>query len=263
MAVAGFALLASCGASTRMVHQSAYYFERCHAADLDGQRTVDERQACWAAWLRHWSGAQPPVRVRYAEQRLAALSRGEAMAPLPQNEGSGAVGLADEPMGGTQVLVDASGGAGPPQIELTPGPDAEPTTQLEASVATGTGGTAETAETAAAPVAPSGVGEEAEVSAEAPNGYTPPRPAPPPPPVRDPVPPPPPRPPHPRGRPTLHGPVQPTLGHVRPGLRSPRGPLPDRLPQRVPRLHGRLPMSPESRGSRKSRAFAPPALSGP
>ncbi|MAQ18822.1 MAG: hypothetical protein CMN30_29000 [Sandaracinus sp.] len=172
LAVAGVALLASCGASTRMVHQSSYYFERCHAADLDEQRTVDERQACWAAWLRHWSGAQPPVRVRYAEQRLAALSRGEAMAPLPrdQRQTPPPAQTSDVPTGSAQVLVDASGG-GPPQIELAPA--SEPAEEsIEA--------TAETP-TAASPATTPG------------DPYTPPRPGPPPPPPRELGPPPPPR----------------------------------------------------------------------
>lgn len=119
--LAGALLLVACGASPRMVHQSAYYFERCHAADLDEQRSVDERQACWAAWLRHWSSAQPAVRVRYAERRVAALSRGEAMAPLP-HESAGEPALADDtPPGSAQVLVEASTSGGPPQIEVAPG----------------------------------------------------------------------------------------------------------------------------------------------
>jgi len=104
-----------------MVHQSAYYFERCHAADLDDERTVDERQACWAAWLRHWSSAQPAVRVRYAERRVAGLSRGEAMAPLP-HESAGEPALADDaPPGSAQVLVEASTNGGPPRVEVAPG----------------------------------------------------------------------------------------------------------------------------------------------
>ena len=125
LTLAGAVLLAACGASPRMVHQSAYYFERCHAADLDGERTVDERQACWAAWLRHWSSAQPAVRVRYAERRLAALSRGEAMAPLP-HERAGEPTLAhDAPAGSAQVLVALSASGGPPRVAVAPG-EADP-----------------------------------------------------------------------------------------------------------------------------------------
>jgi len=44
--LAGAVLLMACGASTRMVHQSAYYFERCHAADLDDE-PLDR------AWVTH------------------------------------------------------------------------------------------------------------------------------------------------------------------------------------------------------------------
>ncbi|MBO6934614.1 MAG: hypothetical protein JJ863_06560 [Deltaproteobacteria bacterium] len=168
LTLAGAAMLAACGASPRMVHQSAYYFERCHAADLDDQRTVDERQACWAAWLRHWSSAQPAVRVRYAERRLAALSRGEAMAPLP-HEAPGEPAVAhDAPAGSAQVLVEASTNGGPPRIEVAPG-EANPQ------------------------------GEASESSAETPvetadrDPIDPSRPGPPPPPVRErpPAPPPP------------------------------------------------------------------------
>lgn len=171
--LAGAVLLMACGASTRMVHQSAYYFERCHAADLDDERTVDERQACWAAWLRHWSSAQPAVRVRYAERRLAALSRGEAMAPLP-HESAGEPALADDaPPGSAQVLVEASTSGGPPRIEVAPG-EANPQ------------GNGEGDETEAA-VAAATTDDRADD-----DPIDPLRPGPPPPPVRQPPPAPPP-----------------------------------------------------------------------
>ena len=120
MSVWAVFVLSACGASPRMVHQSAHYFERCHAADLDTQRTVDDRQGCWAAWLRHWADDQPPVRVRYAEQRLVALSRGEAMQPL-SDEGLAARADATQPSLTAHVLVETGDGAGPPRVEVTEG----------------------------------------------------------------------------------------------------------------------------------------------
>ena len=168
-------LALACGASPRMVHQSAYYFERCHAADLDGERTVAERQACWAAWLRHWSSAQPAVRVRYAERRLAALSRGEAMAPLPFAGDEAPEEAGDGPPENVQVLVEASDSGGPPHVELAPGEEAS-----------------ETEEPAAASPSSEASTEAAQASADR-DPVDPPRPGPPPPPVREVPPPPPPR----------------------------------------------------------------------
>ena len=155
-----------------MVHQSAYYFERCHAADLDDERSVDERQACWAAWLRHWSSAQPSVRVRYAERRVAALSRGEEMEPLPHQR-AGEPALADDaPPGSAQVLVEPSINGGPPRVEVAPG-EANPQGAGEG------GDTAEEGETS------DGVAESTDLSADR-NPVDPPQPGPPLPPVRPP-----------------------------------------------------------------------------
>ena len=66
-----------------MVHQSNTYFEHCHAADLDPERTMDERKQCWGAWLEHYADSQPPERRAYASERIAAIERGEAIHPLP------------------------------------------------------------------------------------------------------------------------------------------------------------------------------------
>lgn len=79
----GFVVLVACGASPRMVHQSNTYFEHCHAADLDPGRTMDERKACWSAWLDHYGEPQPPERRAYASARIEAIERGEAIRPLP------------------------------------------------------------------------------------------------------------------------------------------------------------------------------------
>jgi len=66
-----------------MVHQSNAYFERCHSADYDPTVQANIRQACWAAWLEHYTGGQPPERLEYARRRLRALEEGITVPPLP------------------------------------------------------------------------------------------------------------------------------------------------------------------------------------
>lgn len=97
-----------------MVQQSTEYFERCHAADLDPRRTVEQRQACWSAWLEHYAGFQSADRAGYAQERLAALGRGEAMPQLPGLEAAGAsvnaaamVSVGYEPRRGADLPRDA------------------------------------------------------------------------------------------------------------------------------------------------------------
>lgn len=80
--ILSFALLA-CGASPRMVQQSATYYERCQAAELNPARTMDERRECWVAWLEHYTIGQPLERISYAQERRIALAHGEEVAPLP------------------------------------------------------------------------------------------------------------------------------------------------------------------------------------
>lgn len=66
-----------------MMHQSNTYFEHCHAAELNPERTMDERKACWSAWLEYYAEPQPPERRAYAAGRIAAIERGESLNPLP------------------------------------------------------------------------------------------------------------------------------------------------------------------------------------
>jgi hypothetical protein len=66
-----------------MVHQSNAYFERCHSADYDPQIQSDLRQACWEAWLEHYTNGQPPEKVEYARRRVRALEEGITVPPLP------------------------------------------------------------------------------------------------------------------------------------------------------------------------------------
>ncbi|MCB9619316.1 MAG: hypothetical protein H6724_07680 [Sandaracinus sp.] len=77
------AWVAGCGASPRMLHQSEAYYEHCHAADLDPERSNDERIECWTAWLEHYREGMPPERVLHARRRLAGLEDGAAPDPLP------------------------------------------------------------------------------------------------------------------------------------------------------------------------------------
>ncbi len=81
MGALGLAL--ACGPSLRMIHESDTYYERCYAADVDPQITVDTRRECWALWLEHYTPGQPPDRVAHARSRLAALEAGEVAPPLP------------------------------------------------------------------------------------------------------------------------------------------------------------------------------------
>lgn len=66
-----------------MIHESDTYYERCYAADVDPQISMETRQQCWALWLEHYTPGQPPERVAHARMRLAELEAGVQAAPLP------------------------------------------------------------------------------------------------------------------------------------------------------------------------------------
>lgn len=66
-----------------MIHESDTYYERCYAADVDPESSMELRQQCWALWLEHYTPGQPPDRVAHARTRLAALEAGVAEPPLP------------------------------------------------------------------------------------------------------------------------------------------------------------------------------------
>ena len=76
-------LMAGCSPSLRMVHQSNAYFERCHAADFDASVSTEDKMGCWQAWVEHYRAGQPPERVVYARERVAALTQGDILVPLP------------------------------------------------------------------------------------------------------------------------------------------------------------------------------------
>jgi len=98
--VGAVGLVLACGPSLRMIHESDTYYERCYAADVDPQITMDTRRECWALWLEHYTTGEPPERVAHARSRLAALEAGEAApalpgSPPPVEAGASDAGVAD------------------------------------------------------------------------------------------------------------------------------------------------------------------------
>lgn len=120
----------ACGPSLRRVHRSEVYFERCYAADFDARVPIEERRACWQAWMAHWQVGQPPDRIDYVRERLlrldperaaiVALATGGADAdPVPLTDTQPAIAAearsVAEVMGrerGERGAVEASGGEG-------------------------------------------------------------------------------------------------------------------------------------------------------
>lgn len=66
-----------------MVHDGNRYFERCYGADFDVDRSLADREACWQAWIAHYSRNQSTARVDYAMLRVEALQSGEPGPELP------------------------------------------------------------------------------------------------------------------------------------------------------------------------------------
>lgn len=64
------ASIIGCGPSLRRMHRSDMYFERCFAADFDLRISVEERRACWQAWMEHWQRDQSVERVDYVRERI-------------------------------------------------------------------------------------------------------------------------------------------------------------------------------------------------
>jgi hypothetical protein len=84
------ALTPACIPSHRMVHDGDVYFERCYGADYDARYPAGQKEACWQAWLAHYTKHQPAHRVDYALRRIEALQNGE---PAPELPGLGNGGL--------------------------------------------------------------------------------------------------------------------------------------------------------------------------
>lgn len=65
------------------MHQGDRYFEHCYGADFDRRVTPAQNEACWQAWIAHYTRHQPPHRVDYAMRRVEALQAGEPALRLP------------------------------------------------------------------------------------------------------------------------------------------------------------------------------------
>ncbi|NLE47415.1 MAG: hypothetical protein GX614_03320 [Sandaracinaceae bacterium] len=81
------AAIGGCGASLRYADQSAAYFEYCHAAERDPRLGAEERIACWEAFLESWALETERQRTRHAQERIAALHRGETLGAFVEERG--------------------------------------------------------------------------------------------------------------------------------------------------------------------------------
>lgn len=66
-----------------MVHEGDKYFERCYGADFAIHVAENAKEACWQAWIAHYTKFQPAHRVDYALGRIEALQNGEPAPALP------------------------------------------------------------------------------------------------------------------------------------------------------------------------------------
>lgn len=65
------------------MHDGDRYFEHCYGADFDPRVTPRQKEACWQAWIAHYTRHQPPPRVDYALRRVEAFQDGEPAPALP------------------------------------------------------------------------------------------------------------------------------------------------------------------------------------
>jgi hypothetical protein len=118
------ALGAACIPSYRLVHDSNRYFEHCYGADFEPSVAAGQKEACWQAWIAHYTRHQPANRVDYAMRRIEALQSGEPLLALPgmPNAGGAAAPVAQPlPAGPTGMPPTATaaadhGDAGPDDI---------------------------------------------------------------------------------------------------------------------------------------------------
>jgi hypothetical protein len=103
-------LLSACGPSLRMIERGDVYFERCYAAELEAALSVEDKRACWEAWLAHYVTGQPIDRQRYAASRVEALARGETLAPVEPTP----------PLPLRRSVITATDADGPPSAEPLP-----------------------------------------------------------------------------------------------------------------------------------------------
>jgi hypothetical protein len=66
-----------------MVHDGNGYFEHCYAADFNPKLNEEQREACWNAWLAHYTRHQPAHRIDYAMRRVESMQAGEPSLALP------------------------------------------------------------------------------------------------------------------------------------------------------------------------------------
>ncbi len=72
------------------MHEGDRYFERCYGADFDARISPELAEACWQAWIAHYTKHQPAHRVDYALRRIEALQNGEPPPSLPELPSAGA-----------------------------------------------------------------------------------------------------------------------------------------------------------------------------
>jgi hypothetical protein len=77
------ALGAGCIPSHRLVHDGNRYFEHCYGADFNPRVTPIQKEACWQAWIAHYTRHQSAQRVDYALRRIEALQSGAEPPSLP------------------------------------------------------------------------------------------------------------------------------------------------------------------------------------
>ena len=100
-------IAAACTPSHRLVHEGNRYFERCYGADFAVQVAENAKEACWQAWIAHYTKFQPAHRVDYALGRIESLQNGEPMPTLPGLPGMDAgTGAADDVV--DAAVVDAA-----------------------------------------------------------------------------------------------------------------------------------------------------------
>lgn len=88
------------------------YFEHCYGADFDRRVSSSQNEACWQAWLAHYSRYQPAHRIDYAMRRMETLQAGEATLVLPGL----ARGLDTEVDPEQQALLETAQSGAPPQL---------------------------------------------------------------------------------------------------------------------------------------------------
>jgi hypothetical protein len=66
-----------------MVHDGNVYFEHCYGSDFEPKVADSDREACWNAWLAHYTRHQAAHRIDYAMRRVESLQSAEPGLALP------------------------------------------------------------------------------------------------------------------------------------------------------------------------------------